>query len=358
MTKPKDEDGLGLQIAKGMNVALLGKLNWRFNVERDAPWAKALRAKYCNSRRSASPNADRLPCSHIWAAMKKGREVFNAGSMWMVGRESKLSFWYGNWSKKGPVRHLIQGLLNCEESKWKVKDLMTDMGWNLDQISFVLLLEVKLMIQATPIPLTGRERDSLAWKDNPRGIFDLRSAYSLVNGIALDLTFSTKWIWKANTLPRIKTFMWQCANNSLGVKGCVTRRGMGIDDTCPFCQEGVETVLHGLRDCSWVRLIWRQLGVLPSNQDFWGLDLQDWLVYNGLWKPNGAVGSLPCKMVFPFALWNIWKSRNGYVFRGKIPNPKLAEEIVNQGMEFLYCVDSPRDLTCSIIKRVRWENHK
>ena len=161
MTKPKDEDGLGLQIAKGMNVALLGKLNWRFNVERDAPWAKVLRAKYYNSRRSASPNADRLPCSHIWAAMKKGREVFNAGSMWMVGRESKLSFWYGNWSKKGPVRHLIQGLLNCEESKWKVKDLMTDMGWNLDQISFVLPLEVKLMIQATPIPLTGRGRDSL-----------------------------------------------------------------------------------------------------------------------------------------------------------------------------------------------------
>ena len=104
-----------------------------------------------------------------------------------------------------------------------------------------------------------------------------------------------------------------------------------------------------------VRLIWRQLGVLHSNQDFWRLELQDWLVYNGLWKPNGAAGSLPWKMVFPFALWNIWKSRNGYVFRGKILNPKLAEEIVNQGMEFLYCADSPRDLTCSIIKRVRWE---
>ena len=93
--------------------------------------------------------------------MKKGREVFNAGSMWMVGRESKLSFWYGNWSKKGPFRHLIQGPLNCKESKWEVKDLMTDMGWNLDQISFVLPLEVKLMIQATPFPLTGRGRDSL-----------------------------------------------------------------------------------------------------------------------------------------------------------------------------------------------------
>ena len=145
---------------------------------------------------------------------------------------------------------------------------MTDMGWDLNQISFVLPLEVKLMIQATLIPLTGRGRDSLAWRDNPRGVFDLRSAYSLVNGTTQDLTFSTKWIWKANTLPRIKTFMWQCAHNSIGVKGCLIRRGMDIDDTCPFCQEGVETVMHALRDCSWVRLIWRQLGVLPSNQDF------------------------------------------------------------------------------------------
>ena len=90
------------------------------------------RTKYCNSRRLASPNADRLPCSRVWAAMKKGRGVFNAGSMWTVGRDSKLSFWYGNWTKKGPLRHLIQGPLNREESEWEVKDLMTDMGWDLN----------------------------------------------------------------------------------------------------------------------------------------------------------------------------------------------------------------------------------
>ena len=89
MTRPKDEGGLRLQSAKGRNAALLGKLNWRFKVERDALWAKVLRAKYCNSRRSASPNADRLPCSRIWAAMKKGREFsMQVACGWLVGKAS------------------------------------------------------------------------------------------------------------------------------------------------------------------------------------------------------------------------------------------------------------------------------
>ena len=316
VTRTKEEGGLNLQTARGRNVALLAKLNWRFNNEKEAPWAKVLKVKYCNNRRLTSSNADRLPCSRIWRAMKKGREVFNAGSMWMIGRDSKMSFWCGNWTKRGSLQHLIQGPLNCEESKWEVKDLMTDIGWNLNQISFVLPSEVSLMIHTTLFPLVGRGRDSFAWRSNPRGVFYLRSVYSLVNGAAQDSSFSAKWIWKANTLPRIKTFMWQCAHNSIGVKGCLSRRGMGVDDKCPICQEGVETVMHALRDCSWVRSIWRHLGVLPSNQVFWRADLQEWLVYNGNSNLNGTAGNLPWKMLFPFALWNLWKSRNGSVFRG------------------------------------------
>ena len=36
VTKPKDLGGLGLQTAKGRNIALLAKLNWRLNTEPDA----------------------------------------------------------------------------------------------------------------------------------------------------------------------------------------------------------------------------------------------------------------------------------------------------------------------------------
>ena len=46
--------------------------------------------------------------------VKEGKETFNKGSMWMIGRDSNLSFWLGNWTSKGPLRHLIHGPLTQE----------------------------------------------------------------------------------------------------------------------------------------------------------------------------------------------------------------------------------------------------
>lgn len=112
MAKPKKEGGLRLQSAKGRNTSLLAKLNWQFHTEKDATEFQVLRNKYCNFRRVNAINADRLPCSSTWKAIKKGMDSFTKGSMWTVGKDSTLSFWWGNWTPKGPLRQLIQGLLS------------------------------------------------------------------------------------------------------------------------------------------------------------------------------------------------------------------------------------------------------
>ena len=48
VTKSKEERGLGLQSAKGKNIAILFKLNWRFHTKKEAPWVRVLKMKYCN----------------------------------------------------------------------------------------------------------------------------------------------------------------------------------------------------------------------------------------------------------------------------------------------------------------------
>lgn len=70
-------------------------------------------------------------------------------------------------------------------------------------------------------------------------------------------------------------------HDSIGVKGCLAERGIGIDDLCPICQEEEESVLHALRDCARVRAVWLQLGVRYTNQAFWSSDLHEWLTMNG-----------------------------------------------------------------------------
>ena len=131
-----------MQEAKGRNITLLAKLNWRFHNEDDALWVRVLKRKYCNSRRLNVVNIDRLPCSQIWRAIKKGRETLNKGSMWVVHRGSNLSFWLDNWTCKGPIRSLIHGSLTREASQWKIKDVLAS-GVGIG-IEFPLSLPLKL----------------------------------------------------------------------------------------------------------------------------------------------------------------------------------------------------------------------
>ena len=101
-----------------------------------------------------------------------------------------------------------------------------------------------------------------------------------------------------------------------------------INDVCyPICQEEVAKILHALKDCAQVKSMWGQLGIQPSNHEFWLSDLQDWLNNNGNLSNSYAAGHLPWKMIFPFAVWNIWKSRKNCVFNRKNPNPKMENDL-------------------------------
>ena len=95
---------------------------------------------------------------------------------------------------------------------------MVDSGIDWSCVPFVFPPEIKHVLQATPLSLTGRSGDKLVWAANPKGSFDLKSAYNLAMDREEDDPFTASWIWKAPTLPRIKSFLWQCIHNSIAVK--------------------------------------------------------------------------------------------------------------------------------------------
>ena len=83
-------------------------------------------------------------------------------------------------------------------------------GWNWNLLQLEIPEDVKREIQATPFSCVARNQDKLAWKHSPKGSFDLSSAYLLASEPLPDPAFQGKWIWKLDTLPRIKTFIWKC----------------------------------------------------------------------------------------------------------------------------------------------------
>ena len=92
-----------------------------------------------------------------------------------------------------------------------------------------------------------------------------------------------------------------------------------------------------------------------SNHRFWTSNLTNWLNLNGRLNTIQPTGKPPSKILFPFAIWGIWKYRNDFVFNKKMQNPNLVADIQNKAMEFMCCVLNLRELSRRIIKRVRRE---
>ena len=72
-------------------------------------------------------------------------------------------------------------------------------------------------------------------------------------------------------------------------------------------------------------------------------NLQDWINLNGRLNCRLNPINPPWRILFPFAVWLIWK------------NPKLAVEIVNQVMEYMHCVSFSRMPVYKRVNRMCYE---
>ncbi|KAL4595862.1 hypothetical protein ACB092_12G122900 [Castanea dentata] len=209
VTQPKIEGGLGIQTAKGKNLAYLAKLNRRFHSEKDALWVQVLRKKYMTRSRVASPNESSLPISRIWKAMRKGLDIFAKGTRWSLGRDITSIFGLIiNWTSNSPLRAIVQGPLTRGEEDIKVKDIVSDLGWDWRKISIILPSQIVMEIRAMPHSCVASSEDWLIWAATSNGQFNLSSAYLLsIQQLEPHQYFNGNWIWKVNVLPRVQFFI-------------------------------------------------------------------------------------------------------------------------------------------------------
>ena len=129
---------------------------------------------------------------------------------------------------------------------------------------------------------------------------------------------------------------------------------MNFNPICPLCHKEPETIGHALRNCEKVKAVWNELGAVGFDRDFFSSDIEDWMAINGKADTVHNQNFPPWKIIFSFAVWNIWKNRNQIVFRERSQNPRLAKIITDHAMEFFYCAGPANGMRSRVTNLVSW----
>ena len=267
-----------------------------------------------------------------------------------------MNLWHDNCLPRGSLRSTIQGPLNADDEVLRVKDVFGINGWDWSSLSFHIPNQVLLEINSIPITVRANQgEDRLIWAGANQGDFDLKYAYALAMGNeAKDEDFNGSWVWKLDTIPRVKTFIWQCLHNSIGVGECLVKRCISESNICPLCQKEPESILHRLRDCVTSKQTWERLGINPSNAFYEG-NLIPWLETNC--KDNSCrLGEQPpWKILFSFTIWLLWKQRNDVVFGNQWGHPNIHKEAMFRAFKFQHCGLNTKTLGGRKVVCIRWE---
>ncbi|PWA82942.1 hypothetical protein CTI12_AA174550 [Artemisia annua] len=177
----------------------------------------------------------------------------------------------------------------------------------------------------------ARSVDKIIWHFDSKGNYTVKSGYrqALIhrhipsNNLASSSSGPNKsfWkhVWNLKTLPKIKYFRWKVCSNALATQENLSRRGCHCSPMCPICFTDIETVEHMLFECSWTKVVWfgSALGLR--------LDSMNGPVISRIQDLLDMLPSTSDRMNFHTLLaniaWQIWKSRNEYIFNEIKPCP-------------------------------------
>ncbi|KAF7835886.1 uncharacterized protein G2W53_010745 [Senna tora] len=130
--------------------------------------------------------------------------------------------------------------------------------WRMEVMQQILSAEEIATIMKLPHN-ARRCDDRWTWALTSHGGFTVKSTYhachSSTPSLATDVEYSSVWqaVWKMNTLPITKLFMWRAGKDILPTAGALQKRGIDINDLCLLCGAEVETCFHALVGCEQVR---------------------------------------------------------------------------------------------------------
>lgn len=113
-----------------------------------------------------------------------------------------------------------------------------------------------------------------------------------------------KQVWKIQTSPKIKNFLWKAQNDAIHVVDLIAKRGIKIDSRCQICGREGESVNHVLFLVLWQDKFGHYLAFLLLRVDFYSSAL--FSNFSFLFKVLKTISiTLVIRRYFPWLLWYI-----------------------------------------------------
>jgi hypothetical protein len=324
--RTKAKGGLGYRDLENFNLALLAKQGWRLIQNPQSLVARIIKEKYHPDCSFLDSELGNRP-SYAWRSIWNSKKLLQKGLIWRVGDGNSIQIWHDPWLPV-PSTFKVQSPVSVLSSDVYVRDLIDrdTRWWNISLVHDIFLQDEADLICGIPI-CPGRQGDRLEWVGTKNGIFSVKSAYHLAQGLSESATgscssynnISQHWkkVWHIKGAPVVKTFMWQACSEILPTKANLYRKKIISSPLCPVCELESETVAHVLWAC-------------PAAKDVWTESLKSIHKCSLMSGNFGAIVDMlhdrleeDQMQLFAVTARLLWLRRNRWVFNGEFQAPAV-----------------------------------
>ena len=134
--------------------------------------------------------------------------------------------------------------------------------WDVSKIRMILPFEETRL--RTINPSKSGAPDKMIWPLTHTGEYSVKTGYAaaMMQGPVSEevrmvetITNWKKSVWKLQTTPKIKLFMWKVFHGAIPVGEQLIRRHIGVDGRCKLCGRS-ESINHLFFECSFAQKVW------------------------------------------------------------------------------------------------------
>ncbi|GKB33065.1 RNA-directed DNA polymerase, eukaryota, reverse transcriptase zinc-binding domain protein [Tanacetum coccineum] len=300
--RPKDQGGLGLKNLQTWNYALLAKHIWNIATKKYTLWVK-----WVHSVKLRGKNIwgiiDDSNDSWGWKNLLYIRDLIKDKVKCVIGNGGEASLWFDNWSNLGPLFQLI----------------------------------------------------------TQRDLYDARLSGDLK---VIDMISDGKWKWPTEwdeKSPEITILKVPNLVDNVRDKLCALVEGSLVLTVCCLCCNDFEDINHLFFQCPFAKELWRKICSLADFQEN-SLDLESIIQSLSNLNNGNNIRSIIRRLLFNASIYNIWKERNGRIFRDNKRSCaevyKSIEEMIKNkllGLIFKDSVAACNGLASNILESSRYD---